>query len=756
MARLLVPVGACGDAAELAPLLRAATAAGHAVAVAWFGPPAELEAARRLGLPEPAHAEAPPPAAGPPARFAAATAFAAEVLGGGRWDRLVALGHGTAVAAFVATAGRVGLGVLRANAGQRVHAAWPPGDRERRVVDHAAEAWATASEAQRLELAREGLPLADLHVVGSLWPAALAALPAVPPSGQIWLALEHAHRLQAAPLAALLAQLAAAGRALGLPVAAAAAGLQPTLAGHGLVLPPGITLADLDPREQLDAARAARALVTDSAGYQELAAVLGVPCLVAAAATARPEAILAGCAHLVGHDGEALAAKLPWALERPVGPSPYADGLAALLALLAGPTAAPTAPSATAVAPLADRLPSDADHSGRTLGDDEVAFAAAAIRSGTLNSTRGTFVARFERDFAAWLGRGHAIACSSGTMAMHAAIAALGLAPGDEVITTPITDMGAITPILYEGGVPVFADVDRATLNVTAATIRAQLTERTRAIVVTHLFGGPCDLEPILALAAGRGLPVIEDCAQAFGATVRGRKVGTAGTIAAFSLQQGKHITCGEGGIVATDDPSVARRLFLFVNKAWGYGDAAPDHTFPALNGRLGELAGAVALAQLPKLDWVVSRRREVAAALHARLAPLPGLRLPGDPPYGTHAWWRFAFAVDADEVPGGALALGRRMQAAGIACVPRYVQKPAFECALFTDWRRSPITWLPLQQNPRLHGPQPPFRREHYPGAVRGLEQVVVLPINERYRLADVDRVAAAISAALRELRRG
>lgn len=392
------------------------------------------------------------------------------------------------------------------------------------------------------------------------------------------------------------------------------------------------------------------------------------------------------------------------------------------------------------------QLPSDADHTGRTLGDEEIALLGQVIRSGTLNSTRGTFVAAFEKQFAGWLGKKHVIACASGTAAVHCAIAALGLQPGDEVVTTPITDMGALVPILYEGGVPVFADVDARTLNVTADTIRAQLTGRTKAIVATHLFGLPCELDAILQLARERNLPVIEDAAQAFGATWRGRKIGTHGTIAAFSLQQGKHITTGEGGLVATDDDALARKVFLFVNKAWGYGDAQPDHYFPALNYRLTELQGAVGQAQLPKLDGVVARRREVARALRAALAGVPGLHLPGDPAHGTHSYWKFAFFVDAKVIPGGAPALGRKMQADGVACAPRYIQKPAFECALFRDWNASPVTALPLQHNPRRSLPMPLFRRERYPGAVQALDEVIVLPINERYEPQHVAHVAAVI----------
>jgi len=399
------------------------------------------------------------------------------------------------------------------------------------------------------------------------------------------------------------------------------------------------------------------------------------------------------------------------------------------------------------------RLPSDGDHTGRTLGDEEIELLTQVIQSGTLNSTKGTFVARFEKQFASWLGSKHAIACSSGSAAVHCTIAALGLQPGDEVITTPITDMGAITPILYEGGVPVFADVDPRTLNVTAATIRAQLTSRTRAIVVTHLFGLPCELEAILELAQQHGLPVVEDAAQAFGATHGGRKVGTWGRLAAFSMQQGKHITTGEGGIVATDDDALARKVFLFANKAWGYGDQRPDHYFPALNYRLTELQGAVAVAQLQKLDAVVARRREVAAALRAALAAVPGLHLPGDGVHGTHSYWKFAFFVDPQVIAGGAQALGKRMQGEGVACAPRYIQKPAFECELFADWSRSPVTALPLQHNPRGKAPMPLFARSQYPGAVQALDEVVVLPINERYEAEHIAHVAAVIQKSAQVL---
>ncbi|NJO67841.1 MAG: DegT/DnrJ/EryC1/StrS family aminotransferase, partial [Rhodospirillales bacterium] len=254
-------------------------------------------------------------------------------------------------------------------------------------------------------------------------------------------------------------------------------------------------------------------------------------------------------------------------------------------------------------------LPSDQDSSGRTLGAEELEQLRSVIESGTLTCTKGTACANLETRFAEMIGSRFAIASSSGSAAIHTAIAAVDPEPGDEIITTSITDMGAITPILYQGAIPVFADVEPKTCNVTAETIEPCISERTRAIIVTHLFGNPCEMKPIVELACKHGIPIIEDCAQAFLARIDDQYIGTFGAMACFSLQQGKHITTGEGGLTVTNDPDYARRVRLYVNKAWGYGDPKPDHYFLALNYRLTELQGAVALAQMEKLQAGVDQR---------------------------------------------------------------------------------------------------------------------------------------------------
>jgi dTDP-4-amino-4,6-dideoxygalactose transaminase len=396
-------------------------------------------------------------------------------------------------------------------------------------------------------------------------------------------------------------------------------------------------------------------------------------------------------------------------------------------------------------------LPNDQDASGRSFGAEETAALDGVLASGTLTSTKGAYVRFLERDFARQLGVRYAYACASGSAAVHTAIAALDLEPGDEVVTTPITDMGALTPILYQAAIPVFADVDPTTYNITARSIEHVLSERTRAIVVTHLFGNPAEMAEILALADARGIPVIEDAAQAFGATYGGKPIGSLGRIGCFSLQQGKHITCGEGGIVVTNDEALARRMYLFINKGWGYGDSNPDHYFLALNYRLSELQGAVAFAQLQKLDDHVMIRRERARQLTDALTGVPGVKPPRSSFRSEHSYWKYAIRIDPQMYPGGPPAFAKALKNANISSVPRYIQKPAFMCQVFQERRTFGTSSFPftLARAEALN-----YRMESFPGTAEALAHVLVLPINERYTYEHIVYVASAIADAARTLR--
>jgi len=398
-------------------------------------------------------------------------------------------------------------------------------------------------------------------------------------------------------------------------------------------------------------------------------------------------------------------------------------------------------------------LPSDANASGRSLGEGELELLRQVIESGTLNCTKGRTVIELEKRFAEWIGLPHCRAVNSGTAACHTAVAAIDPEPGDEIVTTPITDMGAIAAILYQTAIPVFADVDPRTYQVTAETIAPKITRRPRAIVVTHLFGNACDMDPILELAARHRLPVIEDCAQAYGASYKGRRVGTIGDIGCFSLQQGKHMTSGEGGMVVARDASLFRRMVLFSDKAWGYGDPSPDHYFLAPNYRMTELAGAVALAQLDKLDGMIETRVRMANRLTARIAGLRGVEAPFVAPGVRHTYWKYPLRVDPAVVPGGAEAFGAKLKAAGVFCVPRYIAKPAFECEVLKDQRTFGKSRFPFVGEHRKGEPEVRYDSRETPGTLEALARVVVLPWNERYTEEHVDFIAGVIKDAHRDL---
>ncbi len=395
-------------------------------------------------------------------------------------------------------------------------------------------------------------------------------------------------------------------------------------------------------------------------------------------------------------------------------------------------------------------LPSDQNSSGRSLGAEELRYLKKAIESGTLTSTKGTFVKQLQTEFASYLGVKHAFACTSGSAAVHIALAAIDTEPGDEVITTAITDMGALTPVVYQGAIPVFADVDPHTFNVTAESIDARISEKTRAIIATHLFGNPCDMQAINRVARKHDLPVIEDAAQGYGARAQGELVGSLGTAGCFSLQQGKHITTGEGGLVVTNNDALARRMFLFINKAWGYGDPQPDHYFLALNYRMSELDGAVALGQLEKLTRLCEHRIAMATHLSAALSDVPGIETPVIRIGDTFGCWRYTLGVDASVLPGGAVGLGHELKELGVPSAPRYIQKPAFQCKVFREQRTFGESHWPF---PLARPEAVDYSPQRFPGTFAALARVLVLPFNERMQIEHIEHIAHSVRRAVERL---
>jgi dTDP-4-amino-4,6-dideoxygalactose transaminase len=397
------------------------------------------------------------------------------------------------------------------------------------------------------------------------------------------------------------------------------------------------------------------------------------------------------------------------------------------------------------------KLPSDQDISGRTFGAEEIAAITEVLQSGVLITTKGKFGKQLEEAFAARLGVKYAYACNSGSAAVHVAIAAINPNPGDEIVTTSITDMGALTPIVFQGAIPVFADVDPKTLNVTAERIEKVLSEKTKAIIVTHLFGNPCEMKAIMELANSRGIPVIEDTAQSFLSECDGKYAGTIGAIGAFSFQQGKHMTTGEGGIVVTNDEALARRLYLCINKAWGYGDPNPDHYFIALNYRMTELQATLAFEQLKKLDACVAQRQKMAALLDEKIKDIDGIESYKPVEGSTMTYWKFCLRVDDTKIQDGSVGLAKALKVYDVASAPRYVVKPAYKCMVFREQNTFGDSHFPFN----LARPEAvDYSDEKFPGTLKGLHDVLVLPFNEKYEEHHIEFLAESIREAVASVR--
>lgn len=284
--------------------------------------------------------------------------------------------------------------------------------------------------------------------------------------------------------------------------------------------------------------------------------------------------------------------------------------------------------------------------------EEEARAVSDVIASNRVNYWTGSEGRDFEREFAAWCGASHAIALANGTVALDLALNALGIGPGDEVIVTPRTFIASVSSVVNAGATPVFADVDRDSGNISPATIEAALTDRTRAIIPVHLAGWPCDMPGILSLAQPRGIKVIEDCAQAHGARVHGKSVGTFGEIGAWSFCQDKIMTTGgEGGMVTTDDRDLWSRMWSFKDhgKNWEAvyeREHAPGfrwlHESFGTNWRILEVQAAIGRIQLRRMAEWTRRRSSIAARLAAALGDFPDVvRVPLPPAGFEHAFYR-------------------------------------------------------------------------------------------------------------------
>jgi dTDP-4-amino-4,6-dideoxygalactose transaminase/predicted dehydrogenase len=377
----------------------------------------------------------------------------------------------------------------------------------------------------------------------------------------------------------------------------------------------------------------------------------------------------------------------------------------------------------------------------------ELKLLREALVSQNLCCIDGQMVTAFERKFAFAYGVPYGVASTSGTAAIHVALGALDLNPGDEVITAPITDMGTVIPIISQGAIPVFADVDH-TLNMDPASVEQRITSRTKAIIIVHLFGNPCDMDAMMAIAKRHQLPVIEDCSQAHWTEYKGRMVGTIGNIGCFSFQQSKHMTTGDGGMTITSNPEYYQRMKLFADKGYarkGWGDRA--YLFHAPNYRMTELVGAVGLAQLEKLPGVIAKRRELGEYLTSLLAKVDGIVPAPVTPGAKHSYWQypiFAGGVSAE-------ALASELVRERIWALAGYTGKPIYLC---TDSLTAKKTYgnseWPFNCNP---GTTYEYKEGLCPIAEERLKHVVTIPIDESRDRQYVEQVARAIANAVKKL---
>ena len=287
-----------------------------------------------------------------------------------------------------------------------------------------------------------------------------------------------------------------------------------------------------------------------------------------------------------------------------------------------------------------------------TLSEDEVEAVSAVLRSGKLNYWTGEEVRQFEDEFASFAGCQHAIAVANGTVALELALYALRIGTGDDVIVPSRTFVASASCAIMRGAKPVFADVDPISQTLTAGSIREVLTPSTKAIIAVHLAGWPCDMDPIIELAREHGLRVIEDCAQAHGATYKGRPVGCLGDAAAFSFCQDKIMsTGGEGGMLTTNDDELWERAWSFKDHGKNYGAVHKQQTFSGFrwlhdsfgtNWRLTEMQAAIGRSLLAKLPGQLELRRRNANILSQRFGTLPALRVTVPPEEIGHAYYKY------------------------------------------------------------------------------------------------------------------
>ncbi|HTX53535.1 MAG TPA: DegT/DnrJ/EryC1/StrS family aminotransferase [Candidatus Baltobacteraceae bacterium] len=386
---------------------------------------------------------------------------------------------------------------------------------------------------------------------------------------------------------------------------------------------------------------------------------------------------------------------------------------------------------------------------GKRHGVLEKQYLNEVIDSDMLFFYLGTKVRAFERRFAEMYGMRHCIACSSGTSAVHMAVAALQIPYGSEVITSAITDMGSLTGVLYQGLAPVFSDVDPDTLNMTPADVRQRITEKTGAIMIVHHAGLAADLDGFVALGKETGIPIIEDCAQAYRCIYHGKLAGTLGAINTFSLNHFKHITCGSGGMVLTNDDRLRYHASIFLDKCYQRDEGLRNPFFLAPNYQMTELQGAVALAQIEKVESVVASRNRLGVLLDDLLKAIPGVTPQKTPEGQRHSYFLYLFRLDPALLTCTSDAFSQALNAEGVPNKAHLITggMPVYLYDIFQRRSAFPGTEAPLAGRT--------YRRGDCPVAEAAFDRWITMNIYEHYTETDIREIAHAVAKVARHFRK-
>lgn len=382
---------------------------------------------------------------------------------------------------------------------------------------------------------------------------------------------------------------------------------------------------------------------------------------------------------------------------------------------------------------------------GKRFGVEEATELLEALEQNTLFYHFGSKVKKFLADFNDLYKLKYSVATSSGTAALHVALGAAGVTAGDEVITSPITDQGTVIGILYQNAIPIFADLEPNSYNMTAEAIEKVISPKTKAIIVVHLAGNPCDMDSIMELARKYNVKVIEDCAQSYLTTYKGRLTGTIGDYGCFSTNDFKHISTGDGGIVTVnsgeEEDYFTTHAFADKNYKRHDKEVVKDIHYLAPNYRMTELQGAVGIAQLKKLDWICTRRNELGERLSSGIKNTKGIRPMKITAGGWCSYWFYMLTLDLDVLSCTREEFSAALTAEGIPNSPGYISQVLYAQSLF-------------QQKQAYLNSEYPFSLGEYsyeagscPNAEEILKIAIRLDINEFYSDHDIEDMITALN---------